>query len=47
MTEIHVEFASVTAKPPLRALADVILRAEGLHMLETVRLERTKDKWAN
>ena len=26
MIEIHVELASVTAKPPLRALADVELR---------------------
>ncbi len=26
MTEIHVEIAIVTAKPPLRALADVTLR---------------------
>jgi hypothetical protein len=26
MTEIHVELATVTAKPPLRALADVTLR---------------------
>jgi len=26
MTEIHIEIASVTAKPPLRALADVTLR---------------------
>lgn len=26
MIEIHVELASVTAKPPLRALADVRLR---------------------